>query len=118
MEVVEEEFDPGRDVPLVWLDRARETLGLSAADLELPPMYLRLLVPRSEIDLAERMLRSARLSVAWFGLQYGPYPYPQLTVVAPPPDAYRAGGMEYPTLITIGRSRLLTVPPLSRVPLI
>jgi hypothetical protein len=118
MEVVEEEFDPGRDVPLVWLDRARETLGLSAADLELPPMYLRLLVPRSQLDLAERMLRSARLSVAWFGLQYGPYPYPQLTVVAPPPDAYRAGGMEYPTLITIGSSRLLTVPLFNRIPLI
>jgi hypothetical protein len=118
MAVVEEEFDPGRDVPLVWLDRAGETLGLSAADLELPPMYLRLLVPRSQLALADRMLRAARLSVAWFGLQYGPYPYPQLTVVAPPADALRAGGMEYPTLITIASSRLLTVPPFSRISVI
>jgi hypothetical protein len=118
MAVVEEEFDPGRDVPLVWLDRARETLGLAAADLELPPMYLRLLVPRSQLDLADRMLHAARLSVAWFGLQYGPYPYPQLTVVAPPPDAAGAGGMEYPTLITIAGSRLLMVPLFSRLPLI
>jgi hypothetical protein len=115
MAVVEGEFDPGRDVPLVWLDRARRTLGLSAADLELPPTYLRLLVPRSQIALADRMLRSARLSLAWFGLLYGPYPYPQMTVVAPPPDGLRAGGMEYPTLITISGSRLLTVPPFSRL---
>jgi aminopeptidase N len=62
------------------------------------------------------MLRSSRLSLAWFGLLYGPYPYPQMTVVAPPPDGLRAGGMEYPTLITISGSRLLTVPPFSRLP--
>jgi len=116
MAAIEEEFDPGRDVPLVWLDRARHTLGVAAADLELPPMYLRLILPRSQLALTERMLRSARLSVAWFGLQYGPYPYPQLTIVAPPPEARRAGGMEYPTLITTSGSRLLTLPPFSRLP--
>ena len=31
--------------------------------------------------------RAARLAVAWFGLHLGPYPYPQLTVVSPPPGA-------------------------------
>ena len=52
------------------------------------------------------MIRAARLSIAWFGLYFGPYPHAQLTVVSPPPGARAAGGMEYPTLITTGASRL------------
>src|SRR5262249_57390475 len=32
----------------------------------------------------------------------GPYPYPLLTIVDPGPGGSRAGGMEYPTLITVG----------------
>ncbi len=38
---------------------------------------------------------------AWFGT-YGKGLYPQLTVVIVPPDAGGAGGMEYPTLFTVG----------------
>lgn len=43
-----------------------------------------------------------------FQKQYGPYPYPQLTVVHPPYFAQRAGGMEYPTFITTGGKELTT----------
>ena len=111
MEVITAEFEPGRDVPAVWLERAVETLGLSAAELELPPTRLRLLLPRSQSMLAERNLRSARLALAWYGLWYGPYQYPQLTIVVPPPSAEEAGGMEYPTFITGFGSRLLSVAP-------
>jgi hypothetical protein len=38
---------------------------------------------------------------AWFGT-YGKGLYPQVTVVIVPPDAGGAGGMEYPTLFTVG----------------
>ncbi|MGC9395870.1 MAG: M1 family metallopeptidase [Anaerolineae bacterium] len=38
---------------------------------------------------------------AWFGT-YGKGLYPQLTIVIVPPDAGGAGGMEYPTLFTVG----------------
>ena len=106
MEMVEADFDPARDVPPQWLERARALLGLSAADLELPPMRLRLIVPRVQQALVPRMLRAARLGVAWYGLFYGPYPYPQLTIVSPPPAAMEAGGMEYPTFITTGTGNL------------
>lgn len=37
-----------------------------------------------------------------FRWRFGPYPYPVLTVVLPPPGAEATGGMEYPTLITTG----------------
>ena len=49
---------------------------MSAAELELPPVHLRLLVPRSQLELGDRMLRGARLAIAWSGLHYGPYPIP------------------------------------------
>ncbi|MEX1311092.1 MAG: M1 family metallopeptidase, partial [Candidatus Sulfomarinibacteraceae bacterium] len=113
MQAFDVDFDPGRHVPTVWLERAVELLGLGAADLELPPMTIRFLVPHSHGVLIPRMTRATRLAVAWFGLYFGPYPHPQLTVVSPPPGARRAGGMEYPTLITTGASRLDASPVLS-----
>jgi len=118
MAVVEAEFDPGRDVPPTWLEQASELLQRSAAELELPPVHLRLLIPKSQVGLAERMLRSARFGMAWYGLWYGPYPYPQLTIVSPPITAREAGGMEYPTFITTGASRWMLWPPASWAPLI
>ncbi len=106
MEVVETDFDPARDVPRRWLAQVRENLGVSAAELELPPMNLRLILPRAQHALVPRMLRALRLAVAWYGLYYGPYPYPQLTVVSPPAGAAEAAGMEYPTFITTGAGNL------------
>ena len=113
MEVVETDFEPGRDVPMSWLGRARVLLDMGAADLELPPMRLRLIVPREHKMMVPRMVRAARLSAAWFGLFYGAYPYPQLTIVSPPPGAEEAGGMEYPNFIATGAHSLDAYPPFS-----
>jgi hypothetical protein len=113
MEVVETDFEPGRDVPMPWFERAQTLLDMSPADLELPPMQLRLMVPREQMKMAPRMVRAARLSVAWFGLLYGAYPYPQLTIVSPPAGAEWAGGMEYPTFIATGANRFDAFPPFS-----
>jgi hypothetical protein len=113
LEVVEDQFDPLRHVPSPWLDRASTLLEVSPAELELPPVHLRLLVPRTQLALAPRMIRAARLAMAWYGLHYGPYPYPQLTIVSPPPTADEAGGMEYPTLVTTGAHHALSIPPTS-----
>ena len=113
MTVIETDFDPGRDVPQVWLERAMERLDIGAAELELPPLTIRLLVPQAQRALAPRMIRAARLGVAWFGLHFGPYPYPQLTVISPPPEARAAGGMEYPSLFTTGADSLDAYPPWS-----
>ncbi len=118
MRVVEEEFDPARDVPKEWLEEAARELGRSTADLDLPPTHLRLFVPNDQAFLAERELRAARLGLAWYGLHYGPYPYPQLTIVSPPAAALEAGGMEYPTLITTGGSRWMRFPPFKWLPFV
>ncbi|MCG6949483.1 MAG: M1 family metallopeptidase [Acidobacteria bacterium] len=116
MVIVEAEFEPGRHVPVSWFERARTQLDMSAADLELPPMRLRLMVPREQSMLAPRMVRAARLAAAWFGLFYGAYPYPQLTIVSPPDGAEGADGMEYPTLIATGADGLDGYDPFSRFP--
>ena len=113
MEVVETDFEPGRDVPVRWLERASSLLDMGAADLELPPMRLRLIVPVEQVKMVPRMVRAARLSIAWFGLFYGAYPYPELTIVSPPVGAEEAGGMEYPNLIATGADRLDAYPPFS-----
>lgn len=109
--VVESDFEPQRDVPAAWLDEAADLLGLSTAELELPPVAIRLALPPEQRLLVPRMVRAARLSIAWAGLRLGPYPYPQLTVVSPPADAEGAAGMEYPTFITTGADPLEVVPP-------
>ena len=116
--IVEGEFDPARDVPGPWLEAAARALGVSPAELDLPPTHLRLMIPNDQAAIAQRQLRAARLAIAWYGLHYGPYPYPQLTIVSPPVAAMEAGGMEYPTLITTGGSRWLKYPPLEWTPFV
>jgi aminopeptidase N len=60
-------------------------------------------------------LRAAKAALKWFGLWYGRYPYPTLTVVDPAFGAGGSGGMEYPTFITAGTSMLLNRWPFDRV---
>jgi hypothetical protein len=61
-----------------------------------------LLYPPGHALNAERTLEALRFGLPHFDERYGPYPYPDLTVVHPPEHAASAGGMEYPTLITTG----------------
>ncbi len=51
---------------------------------------------------AERHLAAVRVALHYYRAHLGAYPYPMLTVVDPGPGASGAGGMEYPTLITVG----------------
>jgi hypothetical protein len=68
---------------------------------------LRALAPAGKEAIAEAELGAASAGLDHFGERFGPYPWPALTVVHPPPDAEQAGGMEYPTLITTGRAQEL-----------
>ena len=64
---------------------------------------IRLLMQPGHVDLAERHMRIMKETMKRFDQWYGPYPYKQITVVDPPHGGgLRAGGMEYPTLITGG----------------
>jgi len=65
---------------------------------------VRLLYPPGHERNRVRTEASIAASLPYFSRYYGPYPYPNLTVVHPPEGAEPAGGMEYPTLITTGGS--------------
>ena len=61
---------------------------------------IRLLIQPGHLNQADRHLRIMQETMKRFDEWYGPYPYKQITVVDP--GDIRAGGMEYPTLITGG----------------
>lgn len=54
----------------------------------------------------QRVLDAAEETVKHLSKWYGPYPYPRLTIVEPSPGM---GGMEYPTLVTIGMFNLYSL---------
>jgi Peptidase family M1 domain len=59
---------------------------------------IRLLMQPGHMDQANRHMRITQETMKRFDQWYGPYPYKQITVVDP--GDLRAGGMEYPMLIT------------------
>lgn len=63
---------------------------------------LRLLLQPDHADQAPRYVGAAKAAVRKYREWFGPYPYPALTMVDPGPGGLGAGGMEYPTLITLG----------------
>ncbi|MHC4958509.1 MAG: M1 family metallopeptidase [Planctomycetota bacterium] len=66
---------------------------------------MRLLLQPDHDRVAARFRNSAGASLACYGLWFGEYPYDVLTVVDPPEGGGAAGGMEYPTLITVWGDR-------------
>lgn len=63
---------------------------------------VRLLRPSHTPFTAAATWKTVESGLRQLGAAYGPYPYPTLTIVHPPRSAGRAGGMEYPQLITTG----------------
>jgi hypothetical protein len=70
--------------------------------LENPPVdtEMILLVHRSHRNQKQRYLSSLKNAIEFYSQNYGPYPYPTITLVDPPLGGLGAGGMEYPTLFT------------------
>lgn len=65
---------------------------------------LELLAPRSmSTSVDPRFFGTAQKTLDLLGRWFGPYPWPKLTLVVPPPNASGAGGMEYPMLVTLAQ---------------
>jgi hypothetical protein len=63
-------------------------------------LVLNIVVPKGrEVDLPGMRLAAER-TLTVLGERVGPYPYPTMTVIAPPWSASGSAGMEYPTLVT------------------
>jgi hypothetical protein len=63
---------------------------------------VRLLLQPNHVDQLGRHMAAARTAIRSYRESVGAYPYPQLTIVDPGAGGGGAGGMEYPTLITVG----------------
>jgi len=90
-------------------------LGRSPDEVRLSDVDVTLLLQPEHQAQSERHLRAAKAALKWFGLWYGRYPYPTLTIVDPAFGAGGSGGMEYPTFITAGTSVLFNRWPLDRM---
>ena len=68
------------------------------------PVKIHLLISPGHTSSAPRYIKAVKGSLQLFDEWYGPYPYDRITMVDPPHGGSDAGGMEYPTLITLGTS--------------
>ncbi|MDH4063721.1 MAG: M1 family metallopeptidase [Acidobacteriota bacterium] len=67
----------------------------------LPPVEMRLLMQPEHGGQEDRHFAATTAALRYYGEWYGPYPYPQITIVDPAWQS-GSGGMEYPTLFTAG----------------
>lgn len=74
-----------------------ETTRQMAGPVEVVYLYL----PEHDWSV-RRVLSAVAGAVEQFSAWFGDYPYPRLTVVDVPEEGAGAGGMEYPTFITVG----------------
>ena len=93
---------PDDDPVLLERRRIAGLLGIDENELKLPPVKVTLLLQPEHERQADRHFEAARVALGLFGLWLGPYPYDTLTIVDPAHGAERAGGMEYPQLVTTG----------------
>jgi len=69
------------------------------------PVSVRILHQRDHTGVVDRLWHAAGAALACYGIWFGQYPYPVLTIVDVPAGGGAAGGMEYPTLITVWADR-------------
>ena len=105
---IERTFDPAREVSARELADTAKLLGLPEKEVSLQPVRMILLIQPEHAAQVERHFKALRAGLKYFGLWYGKYPYPTITMVDPPYGGGAAGGMEYPTLFTAGTSWLVS----------
>ncbi|MDI6844642.1 MAG: M1 family metallopeptidase [Candidatus Saccharicenans sp.] len=103
---VERWFRAAEEVTPEEYQKMAEILGLTPEEIKLPDVLMILLIEKQHEKQIERHFKALRAAIKYYGLWYGPYPYPTVTMVDPP---FRtgSGGMEYPTLFTAGTSVIL-----------
>jgi hypothetical protein len=98
---LERDFIADREVSAAEYKEIAGTLRLPLDQVRLPDVKMILLINPEHRGQAERHFKALRMALKYYGLWYGPYPYPQVTLVDPP---FRSGsgGMEYQTIFTAG----------------
>jgi hypothetical protein len=86
----------------VWMaDPFMDTMSGQAKLEGKDTVEVRVLYRPEQKEFARRHLDAGIGAIERFSASYVPYPWPIMTIVDPPVDAWQgAGGMEYPTLVT------------------
>jgi len=113
--VVTDHFDPDTDVPPEQTARWAELLGVPESELRLQPVDITLLLQPAHRAQAERYFEAVKVAIWGYGLPLGAYPWETMTMVDPPRGGMGAGGMEYPTFITLGTHPVLNLPGCKKV---
>lgn len=100
--LVEKKFVPEEWITDAELEAVMKLHGLPLEDVKLAPIDVHLFMQPQHQSQFERHFRAVAQAIKYYGLWYGPYPYEDLTCFDPPFGADDMGGMEYPTLITMG----------------
>jgi len=87
-------------IDFAWTADPHTRIVESQVNLSTGPVKIRMLMQPGHMASAPRYLQALKGTMKLFDEWYGPYPYPQITVVDPPHGGEAAGGMEYPTFIT------------------
>jgi hypothetical protein len=100
--VVQDVFDPAKDIPKEELSRASKTLGRSEADLlsGFHKVAIKLYRQPEHGAFDRRHIGAQKWALAWTGLWCFPYPYAQISIIDTPEDGTGATGMEYETIYT------------------
>jgi hypothetical protein len=85
-----------------WTADPTTKLVTDSVQLSTGPVAIRMLMQPENEASTSRYMDTLKGTMQKFDQWYGPYPYPQITVVDPPHGGLEAGGMEYPMFITAG----------------
>jgi len=100
---IEREFKPDDYITADEYREVARVLQLPVEEIRLRPINMILLIQEEHRHLIDRHFEGMVDSIKYYGLWYGPYPYDVVTMLDPPFGS-NAGGMEYPTLFTVGTS--------------
>jgi hypothetical protein len=114
--LVEDVFDPAKDIPKDEIAHASRVLGRSGADLlaGFHKVAIRLYLQPDHRAFDRRHLDAQKWALAWTGLWAFPYPYAQISIIDPPEDGSGASGMEYETIFTTYTARWMSRWPFDR----
>ncbi|MDD5542060.1 MAG: M1 family metallopeptidase [Acidobacteriia bacterium] len=108
---VERTFKADQMVSSKELEDVAKLVDRPVDEVRLQDVKMILLIHPEHAAQIDRHFRAVENGLKYFGLWYGKYPYPTITVVDPAYHADGAAGMEYPTLFTGGTSWLPDPPP-------
>jgi peptidase M1-like protein len=97
---IRDRFVAEREVTPAEYAEAARRLDRTLDEVKLGDIDILLYLQPDHLAQRERHLRALKLAIKSFGLWYGRYPYPFITVIDP--EASGASGVEYPTLIFNG----------------